>query len=186
LTNLAARRSHNWSTSNCCPRPPACVSSYQIAWCEQESSTVTPKRSAGHWRYGCPATKYKHGKGDGFCMLAKCANPSCSASFRNLQEGRLFRLETDPESNSDANSDASRQSRVEYFWLCGPCSEFMALRLGQDGTVVTVSLPDSVRRAPEDFAIISRHKHKLLRSVTFARKRGEGRSEPRSARNLRS
>ena len=115
-------------------------------------------------------------------MVAKCANPSCSASFRNLQEGRLFRLEADRVLTPSANSDASRQNRVEYFWLCGPCSEFMALRLGKDGTVVTVSLPDSARRNPEDFAIISRHKHKLLRSVTFAPRRGEGQSEPRSVR----
>ena len=104
-------------------------------------------------------------------MLAKCANPSCSASFRNLQEGRLFRLEADPEPAPSANSYASSQSRVEYFWLCGPCSESMALGLGQDGTVVTVSLPDSAHRNPEDFAIISRHKYRLLRSVTFARRR---------------
>ena len=168
------------------PTSPACVSSYQIVWWKQESSTVTLKRSAGHWSHGRRATKYKHGKGDGLCMVAKCANPSCSASFRNLQEGRLFRLEADRVLTPSANSDASRQNRVEYFWLCGPCSEFMALRLGQDGTVVTVSLPDRARRNPEDFAIISRHKHKLLRSVTFARRRGEGRSEPRSVRNLRS
>jgi hypothetical protein len=48
----------------------------------------------------------------------------------------------------------------------------MALRLGQDGTVVTVSLPDcAAHRTPEDFAIISRHKDRLLRSVTFARRK---------------
>jgi hypothetical protein len=29
-------------------------------------------------------------------MLGKCINPSCSASFRSLKEGRLFRLENDP------------------------------------------------------------------------------------------
>ena len=136
--------------------------------------------------YFCSARKCRYGKGDGLCMLAKCANPSCCASFRNLQEGRLFRLEADRESTPSANSDASRQSRVEYFWLCGPRSKSMALGFGQDGTVVTVSLPNNAHRNPEDFPIISRRKHTLLRSVTFARKRGEGRSEPRSARNLRS
>jgi hypothetical protein len=119
-------------------------------------------------------------------MLAKCANPSCCASFRNLQEGRLFRLEADPELTSSANSYASSQSKVEYFWLCSRCSELMALHLGQDGTVVPVSLPDSAHRNPEDFAIISRHKDRLLRSVTIARKRGEGHSGPRSVRTLRS
>jgi len=119
-------------------------------------------------------------------MLAKCANPSCSASFRYLQEGRLFRLEADPKLTSTVNAYASSHTRVEYFWLCSRCSELMALRLGQDGTVVTVSLPDCARRNPEDFAIISRHKDRLLRSVTFARRTEEGHSEGRSVRNLQS
>jgi len=123
---------------------------------------------------------------DGFCMLAKCANPSCPASFRYVQEGRLFRLEADPELTPPVNSYASSQSRVEYFWLCSRCSELMALRLGQDGTVVPVSLPDCAQGNPTDFAIISRHKDRLLRSVTLARGRGERHSEGRSVRNLRS
>ena len=104
-------------------------------------------------------------------MLAKCANPSCFASFRNLQEGRLFRLEPDPELTPSVNSYASDATKVEYFWLCSSCSEFMALRLGQDGTVITVSLPECAHRTPEDFAVISRHKDRLLRSVTFARRK---------------
>ena len=29
-------------------------------------------------------------------MLAKCTNPSCSALFSHLAEGRLFLLETEP------------------------------------------------------------------------------------------
>ena len=120
------------------------------------------------------ARKCEHGKWDGVRMLAKCANPSCSASFRNLQDGRLFRLETDPELTLSDNSYASSSTKVEYFWLCSRCSEFMALRLGQDGSVVSFSLPDCAHRNPEDFAIISRHKGRLLRSVTFARRRGEG------------
>jgi hypothetical protein len=106
-------------------------------------------------------------------MLAKCANPSCSASFHSLQVGRLFRLEANPELRSTLNSYAGSQSGVEYFWLCSRCSEFMALHLGQDGTVVTVSLPDRAHRHAEDFAIISRHKDKLLRSVTFTRRRAK-------------
>jgi hypothetical protein len=103
-------------------------------------------------------------------MLAKCANPSCFASFRNLQEGRLFRLEDDPEMAPSVNSYASEATKVEYFWLCSSCSGFMTLRLGQDGIVVPVSLPDCAHRTPEGFAVISRHKDRLLRSVTFARR----------------
>ena len=119
-------------------------------------------------------------------MVATCANPSCSASFRYLQEGRLFRLEADPKSTSSVNAYASSHARMEYFWLCSRCSESMALRLGQDGTVVTVSLPECARRNPEDFAIISRHEDRLLRSVDFARRKEGGHSEGRSVRNLQS
>lgn len=104
-------------------------------------------------------------------MLAKCANPSCSVSFRYLQEGRLFRLEADPELTPSVNSYAGSHNRVEYFWLCSHCSEFMALHLGQDGTVVNVPLADCTHRNPEDFAIISRHKDRVLRSVTVVRRR---------------
>jgi len=42
-------------------------------------------------------------------MLANCANPLCSASFRRLAEGRLFRLEADSAFGS------AKTSRVEYF-----------------------------------------------------------------------
>ncbi len=55
-------------------------------------------------------------------------NPSCSVSF--LEDGRLFRLESDPAFRSKSN-------RVEYFWLCHHCSSTMALHLREDGTLVT-------------------------------------------------
>jgi hypothetical protein len=102
-------------------------------------------------------------------MLAKCANPSCSASFHYLQEGRLFRLEAELTLASPAN----RPGETEYFWLCSRCSKTLTLGLGQDGTVVTRALPNYARQKPEDIANISRHQGKLLRSVTFARSRRE-------------
>jgi hypothetical protein len=186
LMAFAARRSHIGPHRTAVPTSAACVGSYQRVWGGTRAFDHHTEGGTGHLSHGRRATKYKHRKGDGFCMLAKCANPSCCASFRNRQAGRLFRLEADRELTPSANSCTSSQSRVEYFWLCSRCSEFMALRFGQDGTVVTVSLPDSARRNPEDFAIISRHKHKRLRSVTLVRRRGEGHSELRSVRNLRS
>ena len=57
-------------------------------------------------------------------MVATCANPSCSASFRFLQEGKLFLLEPDPKSTSTVNAYASSHARMEYFWLCSRCSEY--------------------------------------------------------------
>lgn len=97
-------------------------------------------------------------------MLAKCANPSCSVSLRNLQAGRLFRLEADPASAPPANSSASvRPGQTEYFWLCSRCSQTVTLRLRADGTVVTDVFADYGNHHPEDFAIISRNGGRLLR-----------------------
>ena len=79
-------------------------------------------------------------------MLAKCSNPLCSAKFLHLKEGRLFRLESDPALHS------SESDRLEYFWLCPRCSPTMALRLSEDGTVVTVLLPERIRGVPGDVA----------------------------------
>jgi hypothetical protein len=62
-------------------------------------------------------------------MLAKCTNPSCSASFLHLAEGKLFRLDTGP------TVDSSDARVTEYFWLCEPCSGKMTLHLAQDGRV---------------------------------------------------
>jgi hypothetical protein len=45
-------------------------------------------------------------------MLGKCSNPSCSAPFRYLQNGQLFRLESDPVLRT------SKFNQPEYFWLC--------------------------------------------------------------------
>jgi len=43
-------------------------------------------------------------------MLGKCTNPSCSVSFRYLEEGTLFRLETDPALRW------SNPKTREYYW----------------------------------------------------------------------
>jgi hypothetical protein len=85
-------------------------------------------------------------------MLAKCANRSCSASFRRLAEGRLFGLETDLAFGS------SKACRVEYFWLCHRCSSAMTLRVRQDGTVGTVPLPEAIRGVPEGVALAPAHR----------------------------
>ncbi len=100
-------------------------------------------------------------RGWGAVMVSKCSNPSCSASFRHLKEGRLFRLENDPALRSKSN-------RVEYFWLCHRCSSTLTLRLREDGTVVTVLLPEAIRGVPEGVALTStdRKQGLLLRTVS--------------------
>ena len=92
-------------------------------------------------------------------MIAKCSNPSCSTSFLYFKEGRLFRLEHDPTLGLN---------RVEYFWLCPGCSSTMTLRLSEDGTVVTVLIPEPFRCVPEGVALTlaDRKKGLMLRSVS--------------------
>jgi hypothetical protein len=68
-------------------------------------------------------------------MLGKCTNPSCSASFRYMEEGTLFRLQTDPALR------LSNPKRPEYFWLCRSCSATMTLHISKEGKVVPVALP---------------------------------------------
>ena len=72
-------------------------------------------------------------------MLSKCANPDCVATFRYLQQGKLFRLE------KERTRDFSQSPEPEYFWLCGNCSETISLRLDQDSKImmVTILLPET-------------------------------------------
>lgn len=95
-------------------------------------------------------------------MVAKCANPRCGRPFRYLREGRLFRLEPDPAFDSRADFDHS----IEYFWLCGACSDLMTLRLDAQGRIFTEDAAPAAGHAG-DFAIISRHGGLLLRSVVI-------------------
>ncbi len=67
-------------------------------------------------------------------MLGKCTNPSCSASFRYMEEGILFRLETDPALR------LSNPKTPEYYWLCRNCSAAMTLHISKEGKVVPVAL----------------------------------------------
>lgn len=95
-------------------------------------------------------------------MLAKCANPSCSASFRHLAEGRLFRLETEPH----LQSPNSRET--EYFWLCEVCSSGTTLRLTLDGRVLATELSSLLCNGPYvPLNAVDREHGAFLRSISF-------------------
>lgn len=97
-------------------------------------------------------------------MLARCTNTLCSAGFRYLHEGKLFRLEIDPTVRS------SKGKREEYFWLCSPCSAAMTLRLCQDGKVIPTALQETVyKESHVAFIAANRESGLLLRSVSFLR-----------------
>lgn len=78
-------------------------------------------------------------------MLGKCANPTCSAKFLRLHDGRLF--VTEVEGNCQA-SDRHEHS-VEYFWLCSSCCRTMtvALEKGKRPQVVPVLEAEAAARS---------------------------------------
>jgi hypothetical protein len=84
-------------------------------------------------------------------MITKCANPVCSTPFHYMRDGKIFRMEFNPEPQlvrSDAAGDPRPIRRVEHFWLCGSCAATMTLIVNQDGKVSPVPIePVEFRRA---------------------------------------
>ena len=62
-------------------------------------------------------------------MLSKCANPSCSTPLVYLREGKIFMMENggQPQVPAEGPALVKPGSRVEHFWLCGPCSAEMTI-----------------------------------------------------------
>jgi len=76
-------------------------------------------------------------------MLQKCANPSCTAPFRSLREGKLFLAETLPQdSNQPFDGNRRKVRRREHFWLCDACSTHLTLRFDAERGMLTVPLTD--------------------------------------------
>ncbi len=73
-------------------------------------------------------------------MLQKCANPSCSAPFRSLREGKLFLAESPPPESDSLFSSPSRVRRREHFWLCQACSAQYTLRFDGQHGMLTVPI----------------------------------------------
>jgi len=106
-------------------------------------------------------------------MLGKCTNPSCSASFRYLEEGTLFRLEAGPVLR------LSNPKKPEYYWLCRSCSAAMTLHISKEGKVIPVALPAPVHGGSQGSDFISAKREDGLRmsqvrSSTEKKRRGKG------------
>jgi hypothetical protein len=103
----------------------------------------------------------------GAVMIAKCSNPSCPASFRYLEQGLLFRLETDPTLR------LSHPMMPEYHWLCRSCSATMTLHISKEGKVIPVAIPARVHCGlkESDFILTERQQGLLLSGVSFSAER---------------
>jgi len=75
-------------------------------------------------------------------MLAKCANPACSATFRYLHEGRLFAFESKrdaPKRGPPSDpEDPGRSHSPQCFWLCSSCCSAMTVQPDGDHGVTVV------------------------------------------------
>jgi len=82
-------------------------------------------------------------------MLSKCANPECTASFRYLHIGKLFRMEVPAASANASNGEGMKKPahRTEFFWLCETCAARMTLMYKKEVGVTTRPLPALRARA---------------------------------------
>jgi hypothetical protein len=72
--------------------------------------------------------------------------------FRRLREGKLFVVETDYPAAPDQHEGMSVRRakpprRVEHYWLCDECSNFITLTFDRERGMITVPLPE-VRSKP--------------------------------------
>jgi hypothetical protein len=93
-------------------------------------------------------------------MLAKCTNPKGLKPFRYLENGVLFRLESDGSSGG---------INREYFWLCRGCSTSMSLRLDEGDGVRVVQLKDLSPGGEDeiDILLVDRKQGVLLNRIRF-------------------
>jgi hypothetical protein len=82
-------------------------------------------------------------------MISKCANPACSAPFRYLRDGKLFRVNLDLlESATTAQNESDKPwHRLEHFWLCGRCAATMTLVAEKGRGVIAVPLSQVLPKA---------------------------------------
>ncbi len=81
-------------------------------------------------------------------MLAKCANPACSATFRYLHQGRLFAIEI---SNSARQGPpigleyTGNSNSPQYYWLCASCCRAMTVQSDGEHGISLVRLEKTPR-----------------------------------------
>jgi hypothetical protein len=67
-------------------------------------------------------------------MVNNCANPKCGKPLHYLRDGRVFIFDV-PDKISP---NGKRTRRIEHFWLCGACSQTLAMKQSSDGIQVVV------------------------------------------------
>jgi hypothetical protein len=74
-------------------------------------------------------------------MVEKCANPTCTAIFQRLRDGRLFVMEAPAHSPV---TDKKPVRPLQYFWLCKSCCLTMTLMIDKQTGITVVPLPPKI------------------------------------------
>jgi hypothetical protein len=86
----------------------------------------------------------------GIVVLQKCASPVCCAQFRYLHQGRLFEVEVqyfDSPSETGQSRLGNGRGRIERWWLCDQCADYMTLRFDRErGGVMVCSFGDCAEK----------------------------------------
>ncbi|HLJ76820.1 MAG TPA: hypothetical protein VKT75_05380 [Acidobacteriaceae bacterium] len=75
-------------------------------------------------------------------MVSHCANPKCAKPLHYLRDGRVFVFDV-PDQLTAANGKRTRH--VEHFWLCGTCSQTMAMTQSTSGVQLVLRTPTQMR-----------------------------------------
>lgn len=57
-------------------------------------------------------------------MVSNCANPKCAKPLHYLRDGRVFVFDVQDKVTA---ANGKRTRKIEHFWLCGACSQTMAM-----------------------------------------------------------
>jgi hypothetical protein len=86
-------------------------------------------------------------------MVSHCANPKCAKPLHYLREGRIFVFDV---TASEADRNGKRSRRMEHYWLCGACSQTLAMQQSDDGVRVVARHRSRILESPlVDTAIAS-------------------------------
>jgi hypothetical protein len=75
-------------------------------------------------------------------MVSHCANPKCAKPLHYLREGRIFVFDV---TASEADSRGKHSRRMEHYWLCGICSQSLAMEQSSDGVRVVARVRSRVQ-----------------------------------------
>lgn len=78
-------------------------------------------------------------------MVSQCANPKCGKPLHYLREGRIFVFDV---STGAADGSGKRARQLEHFWLCGACSQNLAMEQSADGVRVVARRRTHIREFP--------------------------------------